>query len=648
MPLTKVTGGEIDNNSTINVSSYSVTGVATFSSGPILIGSGTSTGTATQRLQVTGGAYVSGNLGIGTTNPTTKLDVFVNGGEGLPSVVTGERMRVISNDIVGRSGYLSIISGSSAYSGVFFGDKDSADVGKIRYYHADNSLQFHVNGLSNPSIHLDSSGNLLVGTSTPTGTASQPLQVSGGAYVSGNVGVGTTLPSSGTLEIAKQQNFIWNGLSLKNTGTSGITLGSLMQLHAYNGSSIAALGGVLVSGSTWNYGTYLPNQFSIVSTGSGGVAIAASIAPIIFRNGNADVDNSPERARVSAGGTFHVGTTNQWPGSTSNTIAIFNGTILCGNTSGLTTSNSGGSVDTAIFCGGDIEIARDGVSGTQRHARIRGTNDSTGGPYSGGIALDYYYYNGSAYVYNEGFRIAANGRIGIGTNINIADALEVFSPNYGGVTLKTTTSANRPTLSFLNTGASGLAYIQSINKDIIIGRANADYGGHTETARFNSTGAFVLAGGTTTANGIGIAFPATQSASTDPNTLDDYEEGTWTPQLSFGGATTGIVQSIYTSGHYTKVGRLVVVRCTIELTNKGTATGAAAVTGLPFTSSVESYGSFRIYNTITWTSGAQLTFQITGATVFIYSTASGAFIADLTNTNFANNSAFNFTMSYFV
>jgi len=62
-------------------------GVSTFTSGPVLVGTATSTGTASQTLQVTGGAYVSGNLGIGTTNPgngsnlsvitntTTKLDV---------------------------------------------------------------------------------------------------------------------------------------------------------------------------------------------------------------------------------------------------------------------------------------------------------------------------------------------------------------------------------------------------------------------------------------------------------------------------------------------------------------------------------------------------------------------------------------------
>jgi hypothetical protein len=43
--------------------------------GAVLVGSGTSTGTANQKLQVTGGAYVSGNLGVGVTNPTVQLEL---------------------------------------------------------------------------------------------------------------------------------------------------------------------------------------------------------------------------------------------------------------------------------------------------------------------------------------------------------------------------------------------------------------------------------------------------------------------------------------------------------------------------------------------------------------------------------------------
>ena len=59
----------------VTASSLSVTGISTFTNGPVLIGAATSTGTSLQPLQVTGGAYVSGNIGIGTTNPTSKLDV---------------------------------------------------------------------------------------------------------------------------------------------------------------------------------------------------------------------------------------------------------------------------------------------------------------------------------------------------------------------------------------------------------------------------------------------------------------------------------------------------------------------------------------------------------------------------------------------
>ena len=59
----------------IAVTNFTVGGISTFTNGPVLIGSGTSTGTASQRLQVTGGTYVSGNLGIGSTNPTSKLHV---------------------------------------------------------------------------------------------------------------------------------------------------------------------------------------------------------------------------------------------------------------------------------------------------------------------------------------------------------------------------------------------------------------------------------------------------------------------------------------------------------------------------------------------------------------------------------------------
>ena len=82
--------------------------------------------------------------------------------------------------------------------------------------------------------------------------------------------------------------------------------------------------------------------------------------------------------------------------------------------------------------------------------------------------------------------------------------------------------------------------------------------------------------GSTQSSGTGIAFPATQSASSDANTLDDYEEGTWTPtDISGAGLTfTG------NNGYYTKIGRVVVAN--INLVFPTTASGTTIQISLPF------------------------------------------------------------------
>ena len=86
-----------------------------------------------------------------------------------------------------------------------------------------------------------------------------------------------------------------------------------------------------------------------------------------------------------------------------------------------------------------------------------------------------------------------------------------------------------------------------------------------------------------------IVFPATQNASANANTLDDYEEGTWTPVLR---RLAGSSDYTYTlqNGFYTKIGNLVQVQFAITIsaiTTQGSR--FLEITGLPFTAKNSSF-----------------------------------------------------------
>lgn len=80
-----------------------------------------------------------------------------------------------------------------------------------------------------------------------------------------------------------------------------------------------------------------------------------------------------------------------------------------------------------------------------------------------------------------------------------------------------------------------------------------------------------------------IVFPASQNASTNVNTLDDYEEGSWTPVIGGAGGTSGQVYNFQT-GKYVKIGKLVTAYFDVSMSTKGTITGNVQIQGLPFTS----------------------------------------------------------------
>jgi hypothetical protein len=94
----------------------------------------------------------------------------------------------------------------------------------------------------------------------------------------------------------------------------------------------------------------------------------------------------------------------------------------------------------------------------------------------------------------------------------------------------------------------------------------------------------------------GIVFPATQVPSAGANTLDDYEEGTWTGALACGTSGTITLMTTVKTGSYTKIGRIVVATGAFRVDSVSSPVGTLTLSGLPFAvASVNSgYGSASI------------------------------------------------------
>jgi hypothetical protein len=201
--------------------------------------------------------------------------------------------------------------------------------------------------------------------------------------------------------------------------------------------------------------------------------------------------------------------------------------------------------------------------------------------------------------------------VGIGTTSpsSYGGSLVVRKSNTGqGVTNATAQFSDAVNSSLWIGHGSGVANIVS-EQAITFGNTNGS--ATTERMRINAGAPILcLAGGSTTATGTGIAFPATQSASSDANTLDDYEEGTFTPTVS---SNTGSITTYTASGYYVKVGRTITITMFTQITVPGTAGGVLNFTSLPFTSLNPGFAAGNRSSTSAWREDA-----ITGNFYFGY------------------------------
>ena len=177
-------------------------------------------------------------------------------------------------------------------------------------------------------------------------------------------------------------------------------------------------------------------------------------------------------------------------------------------------------------------------------------------------------------------------------------------------------------------------------------------GGSTTQVQYNNAGAFGgisgvttdgirmtasttigVGGATPSTSGSGITFPATQSDSSNANTLDDYEEGTWTPNVGTLVNMTGT--PTYTNAKYQKIGnRCFFMACVngLSVTTSNIRTefrvdypfsvDAFAVLGFAYSNNASPFGGMLATNVaysqivfiqgITPPTGAQ-TFQVGGS-----------------------------------
>ena len=156
-----------------------VTGLSTFTNGPVLVGSGIQTGTS--KLQVSGNTFITGSVGVGTTNPTSKL--HVEGGGTFTGIVSATSFIGSGASLTGL--IPNTVSSSSTTTPQYIGFL-TANSGTTTSILASSTLTY-----------IPSSGNLGIGTTNPR----TPLQVeiygvkTGVGTFTASVGVSTTIDS---------------------------------------------------------------------------------------------------------------------------------------------------------------------------------------------------------------------------------------------------------------------------------------------------------------------------------------------------------------------------------------------------------------------------------------------------------------------
>jgi len=502
---------------TTSLANVSYTGTLTGGTGILNIGSG----------QIYKDA--NGNIGIGSSSPIADLHIAYTEGSPNTSLYTTDALIISANNTA--PGINIISSGnSSGYRGVFKATRCRGS-------------------LENPTVPLINDFSLSIlgaiydGTSNFS-TAAINIEVDGS--VSSNV-----CPQRITFYTGEGASRI-ERLRVDSSGKVGIGTSSPQALLSIGSGSAAGSnpthgGSVLIASQMNSLSSVGGVEFRSVNFASGyghrisSPDLSGGNTPLVFERRTNSVSWSESLRVTSSGDVLITGGGGQL---ISERFQV-KGTTLGGNSGDKSYNTSFYTPDTSNTTRINILDYRhtSGTSHTSSRNLIQRRVDSTDMGYVG--------FDSSAtsigWGTTEHFRIDSSGNVGIGIS-STSGKLSVLTNTAVTTYAQTWEVYNGATFQFTNIlggdSTNGVYFgpFQNVPLRFITN--------NLERLRIDSSGTLILNQGQ-------IKFPATQVASADANTLDDYEEGTWTCSLvpSSGFSPT----SNQTTAHYTKIGNTVFV-----------------------------------------------------------------------------------------
>lgn len=451
-------------------------------------------------------------------------------------------------------------------------------------------------GQSPPSANLPMNGHKLTGLSSGSGNGESIAYGQTGALlvspvISSITNTGTlTLPTSTDTLVGRATTDTLTNKSLTSptlTGTVTMTGASI------TGSPTAALGATTVTGSVSggiSSGT-IPASF----TGIGGsVGVYAYASGTVSGWYNTAASNSEGIGYNSSTHTTNVVANNAVIGSFSSTGLAVTGNVTSTTDStfnGVKVGRGGGNIagNTAVGLGAMTVIAtgdRNTALGASAGYSITSGQYNLCVGYNSGVSTttgSYNTYVGGAEagvgagVGHNNVSGVCNTYLGSGSGLSSTGGYNTLVGYRSGSAI---TTGQYNTIVGLYDGNNGGLDIRTLSNYTVI----SDGAGNIAIS--SAAGKSVALAGAVPNAGTGITFPATQNASSDANTLDDYEEGTWTPTQ---GAGLTVVGAFSSGGAYTKIGRLVTVTGYVSgATSVAVSSNGQLTANLPFTGSAAS------------------------------------------------------------